>query len=418
MSDTLKGKDIVGKPFKINPLDVQERELMVTKTATNVIMGLVEGDKVNTINRVYFHILTALPLRYESNVIAATDGSYLYVGDGFLEFSREEQEFILFHEVMHNIFQHPLRGMGRIHDVWNIAADYMVNGTLENYGFHAPKGSVINRQYDVKAITTNDIYLSLLSSNNQENSNGNGKNFGEGAGKPTTTKDPLANDLKPYNGRNADIIGKAIQEAEKIASTLASVGSSHTKSVAERLSQLIRSMNQPRINDWRGLLEAYVSKYTTNRKYTFALPHKKFINSEIYMPRRVRTKEATVAVVVDTSGSVSDEMLSEFMVEVENIFNTELIEGYFVLFAGSVYRVDKIPPFPSFDSVDLDFDRGSTVFGNVLEWAEKEGAYLDLMIVLTDMEIEENLTPPSYPVIWVTKTPNPRIKFGDIIDMS
>lgn len=433
MSDSLENRD------NANGLPTVGYGIMdkTVNTAREVIRGLVAGDRVRSSSMIFFHILVALPVKFDDTVIAATDGSYLYVGSKFLRYSKQDEEFILFHEVMHIIYQHPLRGIGKIHEIWGQAADYMVNGTLDVAGMQVPKDALFNPMYDTKSITTNDIYNELLNNEGykeEENNkskefpypSGKGKN-GRGGGegenisneKKGQGKPMLVDDLKPYDPIRADTVQKAVREAAQIAGSIANSNtSSHDSQIASELLNVIRQHAYNNSPDWKAILAEYVSRYTQSRKYTFALPSKKYISSDIYMPRRVREREATVAVVVDTSGSVDDVMLNSFMVEVENIFQTENLYGYLILFSGGVYKTLEIPPFPLADEILTGVSRGSTNFASVLDWVEVNASDIDVMIALTDMEIEEYLRPPPYPVIWVTKTPNRNIKYGDIIEIN
>ena len=59
----------------------------------------------------------------------ATDGKRLYVHGPFVEsLKKDELVFVLAHEVMHNALQHHIRRQARDPSLWNIAADYCING--------------------------------------------------------------------------------------------------------------------------------------------------------------------------------------------------------------------------------------------------------------------------------------------------
>jgi predicted metal-dependent peptidase len=56
----------------------------------------------------------------------------LYVNPAFVEtLAGDEVEFLLAHEVMHIVFQHALREGDRDHEVWNVAADAVINDMLK-----------------------------------------------------------------------------------------------------------------------------------------------------------------------------------------------------------------------------------------------------------------------------------------------
>ncbi len=92
---------------------------------------------------------------------AATDGrSLFYSRQFFQDLTPKQVEFVISHEILHNVFDHMMRVEGRDRSIWNAAADYCVNGQLvrDNIGevppkikiFHDPKhyGKSCEQVYD------------------------------------------------------------------------------------------------------------------------------------------------------------------------------------------------------------------------------------------------------------------------------
>ena len=62
---------------------------------------------------------------------AATDGRHIYFNRGFFEkLTVKQVEFVIAHEILHNVFDHMGRRESRNAKIFNIAADYCVNGQL------------------------------------------------------------------------------------------------------------------------------------------------------------------------------------------------------------------------------------------------------------------------------------------------
>ena len=62
---------------------------------------------------------------------AATDGRHIYFNREFFEkLTVKQVEFVIAHEILHNVFDHMGRREGRHAKIFNIAADYCVNGQL------------------------------------------------------------------------------------------------------------------------------------------------------------------------------------------------------------------------------------------------------------------------------------------------
>lgn len=106
---------------------------------------------------------------------AATDGRNLFYSRSFFEtLTTKQVEFVVAHEILHNVFDHMARNEGRDHKIWNIAADYCVNGQLirDKIGeqppeikiFHDPKhyGKGAEQVYDEIYDTMDDEELAAL----------------------------------------------------------------------------------------------------------------------------------------------------------------------------------------------------------------------------------------------------------------
>ena len=62
---------------------------------------------------------------------AATDGRHLFYNREFFSgLTTKQVEFVVAHEILHNVFDHMGRNEGRDRQIFNIAADYCVNGQL------------------------------------------------------------------------------------------------------------------------------------------------------------------------------------------------------------------------------------------------------------------------------------------------
>jgi predicted metal-dependent peptidase len=123
-----------------------------------------------------------------------------------------------------------------------------------------------------------------------------------------------------------------------------------------------------------------------------------------------------LVIIVDVSGSISDQLLERFAVEIESI--TRRLEAELTLIIGdvSVRRVARFKPGIS-DLRDITFNgRGGTDFTPLLQEADKHRP--DIAIVLTDLDGPINFY-PRWLAIWaVPETfPMPRQPFGRLITL-
>lgn len=91
---------------------------------------------------------------FNGNPTTATDGSSIYYHPEFIKnLSEEECEFVFAHEIVHVAFNHVERGKDKDQIIWNIAADAVTNAFLKKDGFELVKGAVDipwARFYDVE----------------------------------------------------------------------------------------------------------------------------------------------------------------------------------------------------------------------------------------------------------------------------
>ena len=64
---------------------------------------------------------------------AATDGRHFFYNTRFIDsINNKECEWLFGHEVLHNVFDHLLRRDSRVPELFNIAADYVINLVLKD----------------------------------------------------------------------------------------------------------------------------------------------------------------------------------------------------------------------------------------------------------------------------------------------
>ena len=97
----------------------------------------------------YGQIALSLPLKEENRIPTfATDGKFIYYNKEFAESiaNDEHLEWILIHEILHNVLLHLLRIGARNPERWKIAVDFATNCILKNEFGYVIEGCL----YDVK----------------------------------------------------------------------------------------------------------------------------------------------------------------------------------------------------------------------------------------------------------------------------
>lgn len=260
---------------------------------------------------------------------AATDGRKLYYNREFIKsLTPDELLFLIGHEVLHCVYDHLGRKGGREHKLWNMANDYIVNDTLKKEGVgDMPKGGLWDKRYNDE-MTSEEVYR-LLEQNQTQfqmtldehlDLDGNGDEDGDGTGKTVTvTVQGDGNGPPQLTEEDKQKIRNEIKAAVINASQAVGAGK-----VPAGVRRLIEELTNP-IMDWRTLLEMHIQSAVKD-DFTFARPSKRSFSVgggvSVILPGQNFKNTIDIAVCIDTSGSMTDEMLRDFLGETAGIMET------------------------------------------------------------------------------------------------
>ncbi len=243
---------------------------------------------------------------------AATDGRHLYYNREFFEkLSPKEVEFVVAHEILHNVFDHISRTEGRKKGIWNAAIDYCVNGQLvrDKIGdmvksikiFHDPKhyGKSAEQVYDEIYEEMDEQELSALGQLLDEHIEWGDQ---DGTGRPQYSKEELKK------------IRDEIREATVAAAQAAGAGNTPAE-----VQRMIKELTEPSMI-WRQILRLQFQS-TTRSDYTFARPSRKAWHTGAILPGMNFDETIDICVSIDMSGSISDEMAKDFLTEIKGIMD-------------------------------------------------------------------------------------------------
>lgn len=258
-----------------------------------------------------------------------TDGKYLYYSKEFIEsIDDEELKFMLAHSVLHCCYDHMGRIGRRDKEVYPQATDYVVNYELNEHKI----GKMVNRPdsdppmipcYDpkYKDMTSDEIYEQLIDDKNKKGNKGGGGQGGGGQGgshsydthfDPNQTHDEdsgIANLTEEERAILTDEIRQATMQAAKAACA---------GSVPAGIRRLLQDLLEPQM-DWREHLNITTQSLFTS-DYTYTRPNRR--NSSmggIILPGYDQDEKVSVCCAIDTSGSISETMIREFVSEVAGI---------------------------------------------------------------------------------------------------
>ena len=173
---------------------------------------------------------------------------------------------------------------------------------------------------------------------------------------------------------------------------------------------------------WRTLLRRYMTD-AVKSDYSWSLPNRRFIDSGLYLPSIRSEGIDTIAVIVDTSGSLPARTLAEFWAEVREVTAELQPERVIVL------QVDAaVQDAAEYAAADLPDEiairgRGGTDFRPGFAWLEENDIQPGVCLYLTDMLCSSYPeTAPAFDVIWCNYGQPPgdwnREPWGERIDMA
>ena len=320
--------------LKENGIEVDENSeepVVFEYTDTEVKEMIVSGRVRMLIKHPFFGTLaTRLKLvEAEWCPTAAVDGKHFYYNcDFFRTLTSEEIDFVVGHEVMHCVYEH-CGETGRLMDykdenrdpkLWNIAADYKVNqACVESKIGVMPKMALYDRKYYKKY--TEEIYADLLQQKQD------GKDFsntntldehlfgdGEGSGKdgendPTGRKAPIKISKEE---------AKAIKDQMKQA-VLQAAQSAGAGNLPGDIKRIIKDMTEPKM-DWREHLNLAIQS-SLKSDFTWMRQSRKSRSLGIYLPGTDNDYQVDAAIGIDVSGSISHDMIRDFMGEISGIMD-------------------------------------------------------------------------------------------------
>ncbi len=337
----------------------------------------------------------------QSCATAYTDSVVLGYNPQFIDkLSNAELKGLICHEVLHIAMLHPFRKNSREHIRWNAACDYAVNPIVKDSGFSLPEGALSDAKF--KDLEAEVIYNQL----------------------PKSITIPIAvalmgevrdykQDKSDSKGSHGNTLPQQMKNCKITIARAAAVAKAQGKLPAG-LERMIQEALQPKL-PWREILARFITENTRN-DYTWKQPNKRYLYSGLYLPGLNVPTLGTIAVIVDTSGSVSQKELDIFAAELQAILS---------IYPGTeikiIYVDSKVANVETIDIYDFQLHAkggGGTDFRPGFEYVEKEGLMPSCVLYFTDGYCDSFPETPDYPTLWIlTNKANFKPPFGEVIYM-
>jgi len=315
---------------------------------------------------------------------AATDGRrFLYNIDFINRLSDPELDFLVGHEVLHVVYDHMEARGERDKMVYNAAADYNINMTLVEHHIGEPikqeslDGGQMCLDWKYRGLNSYEIYDKLIEDG-----------AGQSGGMDVHLEVGDSNDDADGQGGQGGNQKVQMSEEEKkalkdeIKQAVIQAAQSAGPDVPESVKRMISELISPRM-DWRDVLRTQLES-SLRSDFTFMRPSKR--SGEVIFPGMNKDEELNIAVFLDTSGSISKDMLRDFLSEVQGIMDQyQSYKIHIAQFDTNVYAPDT---FTSDDGRSMNeyeiTGGGGTDFEVVYNYMAQEGIEPDQMVMFTD----------------------------------
>ena len=252
---------------------------------------------------------------------AGTDGRHLYFNTEFFsKMSSKEIEFVIAHEILHCVFDHMTRREDRDPQLHNIACDYIVNNTLvrDSIG-EKPKDVQIFQDWKYDGWASEAVYDDIYKKGKKALEQ-LGKLLDEhidwekGAGSGDNNDKKDKGKAPTYSKEEMEQIKNEIKESMMAAAQAAGAGN-----LPKEVERIIQQFTEPKMN-WRELLQQQIHSVIKN-DYTFARPSRKGWHSGIILPGTNYDETIDICIAIDTSGSIMDSQVKDFLGEVQGIMD-------------------------------------------------------------------------------------------------
>lgn len=292
----------------------------------------VQKAKITLMRNPKFALLSGILMVGKTKVMdgiptACTNGRDETYGREFVKKLRDQElNFVVAHENYHKMYRH-LTTWKKLHDedarLANAACDYVINLSLKDldpneqviamprYTDGEMKGKgmgLIDERF--RGMNAKQVF-DILKQEKEEGDAGDGDGEGDGGFDDHdwgSAKDMPEEEKKELAREIDQAIRQGIMARNKVAGT-----------GADGADRELAELLEPKVN-WREVLRDFV-KATCNAKdaSSWRKVNRRFLSTGTYMPSLIGEKVGHLVVAVDTSGSVGNDELAEFLSEVKGI---------------------------------------------------------------------------------------------------
>lgn len=339
-------------------------------------------------------ILNHLDFAWDSSIDTACVG---LKEDGTMEFKWnpswfdslrfKQRQFALLHELWHIALLHGQRCGDRQHELWNIACDIRINNDLfEEYRQEdAPEGVLFDSKYASSNWTEELIYKDLKScTSDSSNSNAPQSSSSSNGGK------------KPQSWGTKEFT--ASTEQVQIVQSAVTLGRMAGKTPG-KVEKILNEILKPKL-PWKSILHNYLQD-KLDADWSWNRPNRRF--HDVYLPSLLpdEGRLISIAMFLDTSGSIKEEDVKRFVSEVAYIHSEFKPAKLSVLqFDVTIQEENTYLPDDNLKKIKIK-GGGGTSYHHIRNWIQKNKPTLAL--IFTDLMCQPMKPVKGTDLIWIVK---------------
>jgi predicted metal-dependent peptidase len=410
------GEDIVYEN-NIDDINLEVVEAKLTKARTQLIL-----DKPFLGN-----LVLRLPLKASGTWCrtSATDAKNFYYNPSFIDkLDNQQTKFVLIHEALHCALTHFARRGTRDKHKWDLACDFAINPLLVKEGFRPPLNVPIFHKYESMiaeeiypmiddSIDTEPMDQHLYDDNpkddadesdggmredslNAEKDNTGGKKQQDKPSKNNTKSTALADKPAPLT---PDEMQELSSKWQKNLASSAQLAQQAGKLNGE-FAKLVDFFLQPQLA-WQALLAQYMSSLARD-DFSYSRPSRR---NDVAIFPSLRSSQIDITVAIDTSGSISQEEINEFVSEI-NAIKSNMRASITLIACDEKIDLNLIWKFEAWDEMQFPVALGGgkgTNFNPVFDYLKQQDFSANVLIYFTDAKGMFPKYEPNYPVMWLVK---------------
>ncbi len=374
---------------------------------------LVKAKSQLTLKHPYFGML-ASRLKHESSdkvgAYASNGKRFLYNPEFIARRTIDEMMFILTNCVMHHVLAHQQRRLNRRGSLWQLATDYAINNMLHENGLDIPQGANYNSEFEgmyaeeIYEVLKEEYFGDITDAYDNENVTPNDNLVPDSSANDTDTQETEAfSNLQNIDEELDPEDESQWNYAESLSQELAQRKSAMPSGL-NRLAQKIK-LNEI---DWRFELYNAINRHMRNN-YAFMPPNKKHLHRGFVLPS-LTSDTLSLAVAIDTSGSINDALLGAFMEEFKTIMQNFPAVQIELIIADA--KVHAHYTFQGGEKMDFALKGGGgTDYRPVFEYIDANLPMNTMLLYFTDGDGWFPKFSPSYEVLWALSR-KAKVPFG------